>query len=137
LIALRENKAKLKLPASHSNAGCQFGPVSRFTAATIGCNVSHPALWGLGLHMGTLLGFIFGVIYIGAVLIPVARILDRTGINRWAALIAVCPVVNILGLWAFAFSEWPSEIANPREKEKWSPEDNEAFKKALANKKWS
>jgi hypothetical protein len=87
--------------------------------------------------MEALLGLIFGGVYVAAVLIPVARILDRTGYNRWAAFIAIFPVVNILGLWAFAFGEWPSEIANPRQQEKWSAEDNEAFKKALANKKWS
>jgi hypothetical protein len=87
--------------------------------------------------METLLGVIVGGAYVAAILIPVVRILDRTGYNKWAALIAICPVVNIFGLWAFAFGEWPSEIAKPREHDKWSPEDNEAFKKALANKKWS
>ncbi len=87
--------------------------------------------------MEVLLGLIFAAFYAAAVLIPVARILDRTGYNRWADFIAICPVVNIFGLWAFAFGEWPSEIANPRELDKWSAEDNEAFKKAMANKKWS
>jgi predicted PurR-regulated permease PerM len=90
-----------------------------------------------GIQMEALLGVILGAVYVAVVLIPVARILDRTGYNRWAAFIAIVPVVNILGLWAFAFGEWPSEIAKPREQEKWSAGDNETFKKALANKNWS
>ncbi len=67
--------------------------------------------------------------------IPIARILDRVGFSRWLAFVGLIPVVNIIGLWAFAFSDWPLESVNPRELDKWSPGDNEAFKQALAKQK--
>ena len=67
--------------------------------------------------------------------IPVVRILRRAGFSGWLALVALVPLVNIVALWAFAFSEWPSEVVNPRELDKWSPADNEAFKQALAKQK--
>jgi hypothetical protein len=67
--------------------------------------------------------------------IPIARILDRAGLSRWLAFIGLIPVVNIVALWAFAFADWPSESVNPRELDKWSPADNDAFKQALAKQK--
>jgi hypothetical protein len=82
-------------------------------------------------------GLALGVIYAAFVAIPVARILDRTGHSWWLAFIGICPLINIFGLWVFAFRKWPSETVNPREQDKWSAEANEAFKRALANKKWS
>jgi len=41
--------------------------------------------------------------------IPVARILKRTGFNPWRALLILVPVVNLIGLWVFAFGRWPVE----------------------------
>jgi uncharacterized membrane protein YhaH (DUF805 family) len=67
--------------------------------------------------------------------IPVVRILRRTGFSGWLAFVALVPLLNIVALWAFAFSEWPSEVVNAREQDKWSPADNEAFKQALAKQK--
>jgi hypothetical protein len=76
-----------------------------------------------------------GIGSVAVTAIPVARILDRTGFSRWLTFIGVIPLVNIVALWAFAFADWPSESVNPRELDKWSPGDNEAFKQALAKQK--
>jgi hypothetical protein len=87
--------------------------------------------------MEAVLGVILWAVCAALLMIPAARILDRTGHNWWWAFVAICPLINIFGLWVFAFRQWPSETVNPRELDEWSTEDNERFKRALANKKWS
>ena len=63
---------------------------------------------------------------------PVIRILDRIGHNRWFAVMAVIPLMNLFGLWMLAFSKWPSmEPPPPRELDQWSAADNEVFKELL------
>jgi hypothetical protein len=75
------------------------------------------------------------VFWFALVVIPIARILRRTGFIQWLALIALLPLVNLIGLWTFAFSEWRTDTApDPRQGDEWSSADNEAFKKALAEK---
>jgi hypothetical protein len=49
--------------------------------------------------MLTLLIVIFGV--------PIARILRRSGRSRWWTIIAFVPLLNLIGLWVFAFARWP------------------------------
>lgn len=41
-------------------------------------------------------------------LIPVARILRRTGHSRWWCLLALIPLVNGIGVWVLAFVRWPA-----------------------------
>ena len=40
--------------------------------------------------------------------VPVASILHRAGRSRWWMLIAFIPLLNLIGLWVFAFSRWPA-----------------------------
>ena len=40
--------------------------------------------------------------------VPVASILHRAGRSRWWLIIAVVPLLNLIGLWVFAFSRWPA-----------------------------
>jgi hypothetical protein len=40
--------------------------------------------------------------------IPVARILRRAGRSRWWTIIAFVPLLNLVGLWVFAFVRWPA-----------------------------
>jgi uncharacterized membrane protein YhaH (DUF805 family) len=40
--------------------------------------------------------------------VPVARILHPAGRSRWWTLIAFIPLLNLIGLWVFAFSRWPT-----------------------------
>jgi uncharacterized membrane protein YhaH (DUF805 family) len=40
--------------------------------------------------------------------VPVASILHRAGRSRWWMLIAFIPLLNLIGLWVFAFTRWPA-----------------------------
>jgi uncharacterized membrane protein YhaH (DUF805 family) len=40
--------------------------------------------------------------------VPVASILHRAGRSRWWTLIGFIPLINLIGLWLFAFSRWPA-----------------------------
>jgi hypothetical protein len=39
--------------------------------------------------------------------IPVSSILHRAGRSRWWTVLAFIPLINLIGLWVFAFSRWP------------------------------
>jgi len=75
----------------------------------------------------------FIVIYLAAHLIPAAQILHRTGYSRWWLLVSLVPLVNVICLWIFAFTEWPVEVTERRTEEEqvWSEADKENFKKLL------
>ncbi len=48
------------------------------------------------------------------VLIPVltcSPVLKKAGYTRWWSLIMCLPIFNIIAVWVFAFSKWPSENA--------------------------
>ena len=51
------------------------------------------------------------LIVLSIVGIPIGRILSRAGFSGWLALLWLVPIVNIVALWLFAFSAWPSERA--------------------------
>jgi hypothetical protein len=38
----------------------------------------------------------------------VANILHRAGRSRWWTILAFVPLVNLIGLWVFAFTQWPN-----------------------------
>jgi hypothetical protein len=40
--------------------------------------------------------------------VPIARILRRAGHSRWWTILAFVPLLNLIGLWVFAFARWPS-----------------------------
>jgi hypothetical protein len=40
--------------------------------------------------------------------IPVANVLHRTGRSRWWTVLAFIPLLNLIGLWVFAFARWPA-----------------------------
>jgi hypothetical protein len=40
--------------------------------------------------------------------IPVSSILHRAGRSRWWTVLAFIPLINLIGLWVFAFSRWPA-----------------------------
>jgi hypothetical protein len=40
--------------------------------------------------------------------VPVSSILHRAGHSRWWLLIAIIPLINLIGLWVFAFTRWPA-----------------------------
>jgi hypothetical protein len=48
------------------------------------------------------------VIYVA----PVVKILQRAGFSGWWVIVGLIPVANIVGLWVFAFTEWPALAAS-------------------------
>jgi hypothetical protein len=82
-----------------------------------------------------LIGSVFYCIVIG---IPVAQILHRTGFSRWLALLVLVPMLNVVGLWLFAFGSWRAEFVTEkserernRERDNWSDAEKEAFRAAM------
>jgi energy-coupling factor transporter transmembrane protein EcfT len=47
------------------------------------------------------------LIYIPVLGYPVVRILKRVGYSPFWVIIAFIPIVNLIGLWVFAFANWP------------------------------
>jgi len=39
--------------------------------------------------------------------VPVASFFHHAGRSRWWTVIAFIPLLNLIGLWVFAFSRWP------------------------------
>jgi uncharacterized membrane protein YhaH (DUF805 family) len=48
------------------------------------------------------------VLVLTIVVVPAWRIISRTGRSSWWCLLMFIRVVNILGLWIFAFVSWPA-----------------------------
>ena len=46
-------------------------------------------------------------LFIALVGIPVANVLHRAGRSRWWIILALIPLLNLIGLWVFAFTRWP------------------------------
>jgi hypothetical protein len=40
--------------------------------------------------------------------VPLTRILNRTGFNMWWCILLYVPILNLVGLWFFAYAEWPA-----------------------------
>ncbi len=57
-------------------------------------------LWTMPLVMATLFLIVFGV--------PTMKILHRAGRSRWWIILAFVPLLNVIGLWVFAFTRWPT-----------------------------
>jgi len=65
-----------------------------------------------GIHAGIVI-LIPLVIVLTLLLVPVGRILRRTGHSQWWCLIAWIPLVNLVALWVFAFVDWPAVGKKP------------------------
>jgi hypothetical protein len=55
-----------------------------------------------------LVPIVMPLLFIIIVGVPVASILHRAGRSRWWTIIAFVPLLNLIGLWVFAFTRWPS-----------------------------
>jgi len=54
------------------------------------------------------------VIFAILILYPVGRILSRIGFSPFWSIVAFIPVVNLIGLWAVAFWDWPRDRRGPQ-----------------------
>ena len=59
-------------------------------------------MFGIGHGFFTLL---FAAIFV----VPCWKIIVKAGYDGWWSLLALVPLVNIVALWVFAFSEWPAQ----------------------------
>jgi uncharacterized membrane protein YhaH (DUF805 family) len=48
------------------------------------------------------------LIMIAIVVVPFVRIFQKAGRTGWWAVLILIPIVNIIVLWIFAFSQWPA-----------------------------
>jgi hypothetical protein len=53
--------------------------------------------------------WLFFAVMVALVLYPVGRILNRLGLSPFWSLLVFIPLVNLILLWALAFSDWPAE----------------------------
>jgi len=71
------------------------------------CSAVPPEYWWLMPIVMPLLAIVLAGV-------PVANILHRAGHSRWWTVIAFIPLINLIGLWVFAFSRWPAVEGAPR-----------------------
>lgn len=57
----------------------------------------------------SLVHWIIVLLALATYIVPVAKILQRTGFSGWLALLAVIPLVNLVLFWIFAFAPWPQD----------------------------
>ena len=49
------------------------------------------------------------ILFVALLLYPIGRILDRLGFSPFWCVLALIPVVNLIGLWLLAVSPWPRD----------------------------
>ncbi len=47
------------------------------------------------------------VVVVAVILYPTGRILSRMGFSPFWSIVAFVPLLNLIGLWILAFSDWP------------------------------
>ena len=52
--------------------------------------------------------FLVAIFWIVAVAVPVVKILQRTGLSPWWAILVFIPLLNLLAIWLFAYARWPA-----------------------------
>lgn len=56
----------------------------------------------------SLSGLLMLALMLAVILFPIGRILGRIGLSPFWSILAVVPLLGLLGLWALAFMEWPA-----------------------------
>lgn len=62
-----------------------------------------PMMAGYGLGH-----WIFFAAMAALLLYPIGRILRRIGLSPFWCVVAIFPLVNLIGLWVLAFVDWPT-----------------------------
>ena len=60
-----------------------------------------------GTPMGSF-GLVMMLIFAVLIILPFWFIFSKAGFSRWLSLLMVVPIVNVIMLYVFAFSDWPS-----------------------------
>ena len=53
-------------------------------------------------------GFFMMLIFAALIILPFWFIFSKAGFPRWLSLLMVVPIVNLIMVYVFAFSDWPS-----------------------------
>jgi hypothetical protein len=56
--------------------------------------------------------WVFFILMVALTLYPIGRILGRLGFSPFWSVLALIPLVNLIGLWLLAFIDWPKGTAN-------------------------
>ena len=65
-----------------------------------------------GWHGMAEFGLVHWVVFaimVAAILYPIGKILGRIGLSPFWSVLALIPVVNLVALWALAFTDWPTD----------------------------
>ena len=63
---------------------------------------------GLPAEWQWVVAAVMPLLLIALVAVPVAQVMHRAGHSRWWTILAFVPLLNLIGLWVFAFARWPS-----------------------------
>jgi len=63
--------------------------------------------------MPVIFSLIVAIIVLAIILVPFVTIIRKAGYSGWWVLLWFVPLVNIIMLWVFAFSDWPA-LRQPR-----------------------
>ena len=97
-VGLRTQRAQAQNMRSHKGGKKEM---ENFCNQFWLCNAMPPEWhWVMAVVMPLLFIIIVGV--------PVANILHRAGRSRWWTVLAFVPLLNLIGLWVFAFTRWPN-----------------------------
>jgi uncharacterized membrane protein YhaH (DUF805 family) len=51
--------------------------------------------------------WLVAIIALAALIVPTVMILKKAGYSGWWSILSVIPILNLIFLWIFAFSNWP------------------------------
>ncbi len=60
-----------------------------------------------GTPMGSF-GLVMMLIFAVLIILPFWFIFSKAGFSQWLSFLMVVPIVNVIMLYVFAFSDWPS-----------------------------
>jgi len=52
--------------------------------------------------------WIVALLYVALILVPIMAVMRKAGYSRTWAIVFLIPLVNLIALWIFAFSNWPA-----------------------------
>jgi predicted PurR-regulated permease PerM len=53
--------------------------------------------------------WLFFAALVAVLLYPIGRILNRVGLSPFWSVLALVPLINMIGLWILAFVDWPGQ----------------------------
>jgi hypothetical protein len=80
----------------------------RATAATVADLLTEP--WGVNQMGGlSIRHWLIVIVWIGVFIVPAWKIVAKAGYPGALSLLLIVPLLNIVLVWLFAFSNWPAQ----------------------------